>query len=125
MDGVHKDFIIVHHKPASPRKGTKNGCSKYDHDCDLKSFLGVPGQIELLSLIDNGPYHNREFKNGTSDIRKWVEFYRRLQLPFYEEARQYWNVATADGYFGDVNSIRIYMADCLKSMIEHYENELR
>ncbi|WP_054749991.1 hypothetical protein [Ruminiclostridium josui] len=58
-----------------------------------------------------------------ADIRKWIDFYRRLQLPYYEEARQYWEEAISDGYFDDANEIYIYLPEKLKRMIEHYENK--
>lgn len=117
------DFVIVHHKPASPRKHTENGCYIYDCDCDLESFLGESGIVELHGLLDPGPYHMPEYKTMVTNIRKWSDFYKRLQLPYYEEARQYWDRAMHDGYFGDSNEIYIYLPENLKRMIEHYERE--
>lgn len=118
-----EDFVIVHHLPASPRKKLKNGCYIYDCDCDLESFLGIKGLVELQALIDPGPYHMPEYKPMVKDIRKWLDFYKRLQLPYYEEARQYWRRAMNDGYFGDSNEIYIYLPINLKRMIEYYENQ--
>lgn len=120
------DFVIVHHKLASPLKNhNKNGCYKYHSDCDLKSFLGDRGLVELHSLLDPGPYHDPDYNTRVSNIRKWSDFYKRLQLPYYEEARQYWNRAMSDGYFGDSNEVYIYLPESLKEMIKHYENQDR
>lgn len=118
-----EDFIIVHHKTASPKKNSRRGCYKYDSDCDLESFLGEKGIVELHALLDPGEYHMPEFKSFVADLRKWLDFYKRLQLPYYEEARQYWDNAMHDGYFGDSNEIYIYLPENLKRMIEHYEKE--
>ncbi|PRR70902.1 hypothetical protein [Clostridium thermopalmarium] len=117
------DFIIVHHQSASPRKCTSNGCYKYDSDSDLKSFLGEHGIVELHALLDPGPYHLPEYCKQVADIRKWSDLYKRLQLPYYEEARKYWHRAMSDGYFGDSNEVYIYLPNNLKRMIEHYEKE--
>ncbi len=117
------DFVIVHHFSASPKKHNRDGCYKYDSDSDLESFLGERGIVELTALLDPGPYHMPEYKTMVADIRKWIDFYRRLQLPYYEEARQYWEEAISDGYFDDANEIYIYLPEKLKRMIEHYENK--
>lgn len=117
------DFAIVHHISASPRKHQSNGCYIYNSDSDLSSFLGAHGIVELHALIDAGPYHMPQYKPMVTDIRKWSDFYKRLQLPYYEEARLYWNRAISDNYFGDSNEIYIYIPENLKRMIEHYERE--
>lgn len=121
---VYEDFKVVHHITKSPRREhDRNGCYIYDSDCDLKSYLGDKGKIGLLSLLDPGVYHMPEFMLMTSDIRKWNDFFMRLQLPYYEEARRYWSIAMSDGYFGDSNEIFIYLPESLKRMIEHYQNQ--
>lgn len=122
-NGQIDDFIIVHHLTASSRKNHSGECYKYSSDRDLKSFLGEHGVLELHALLDPGPYHMPECNIFVTDIRKWIDFYKRLQLPYYEEARQYWGRASHDGYFGDSNEIAIYLPENLKKMIEHYEKE--
>ncbi len=117
------DFIIVHHKTASPREHSRDGCYRYSSDSDLPRFLGVHGQIELTSLLDPGVYHLPKYSQQVVDIRKWVDFYRRLQLPYYEEARRYWSVASSNGYFAGLTQVCIYLPDNLKRMIEQYEQK--
>ena len=121
--GQYDDFIIVHHRPASPRKNLQNACYKYSSDSDLESFLGDHGKVELLSLLDPGVYHLKQYRQMVADIRKWNDFFMRLQLPYYEEARKYWSRASIDGYFADSNEIYIYLPENLKRMIQHYEKE--
>ena len=45
---------------------------------------------------------------------------RRLTIPNYEEARQFWCKAMEDGYFGDSNELYIYIPENLKNMIKNY-----
>lgn len=122
-DLLYDDFVIVHHKTVSPRRNTRHGCYIYDSDSDLESFLGDNGKVHLLSLLDPGEYHMPEFMSMTSNIRRWNDFFMRLQLPYYEEARRYWSRAMSDGYFGDSNEIYIYLPENLRRMIQHYENQ--
>lgn len=123
---VYDDFIIVHHRLASQLKDKEeHGCYVYSLGEPLKNFLGDEGKVRLLSLLDPGPYHMPEFKLTTSNVRKWNDFFMRLQIPYYEEARQYWNRAISDGYFGDLNEVDLYLPKNLKRMIEHYECEDR
>lgn len=120
-----EDFVIVHHKVASPLNHDKDGCYKrhYNSDNSLVEFLGDRGLVNLHSLADPGPYHMPEFDMFVNDVRKWLEIYKRLHLPYYEEARQYWDRAINDGYFGDSNEIYIYLPNNLKRMIDYYEKE--
>ena len=113
-----EDYKIVHHKKYSPNK---KGCYIYDYDDSLEDFVGDKGIINSLSLLDAGPNFIPNYTPQT-DIRKWTEFFRRLHIPYYEEARLYWGRAKAEGYFADSNEIRIYQPDFLKELIENYQN---
>ncbi|GEA17755.1 hypothetical protein [Moorella sp. E306M] len=121
-NGNYDDFIIVHHYSASPLKGKfEKGCYRYDLDLDLKHFLGEKGLVRLLSLIDVGQHINPKLdKPRASNIRKWVNFVRRLQTPYYEEARLYWELAEQDGFFDGANEVWPYLPDTLKELIEKY-----
>lgn len=116
------DIIIVHHYPKSPLKDKrKDGCYRYRFDLDLKSHLGEDGIAWMLSLLDWGPHIEREFKRlRTINIRKWVETFRRLHTPYYEEARLYWDLAEQDGYFDGANEVWPYIPDNLKTLIDRY-----
>ncbi len=56
----------------------------------------------------------------------WVrnaETFRRLFVPYYEEARLYFDAAKADGIFGDVNEVWPYLDSTLQRNIADYGNE--
>jgi len=120
--GGHDDFIIVHHLAVSPRKGNnKNGCYQYNADSDLKSYLAVDGLARLLALVDPGEHKCDELKHpNTGNFRKWVDFVRRLQLPYYEEARLYWSEAEQDGFFDGAGETWPYLPRNLNYLIEKY-----
>ena len=120
-----RGFRIVHHAPASPRK-PDGDCYLYTkhagrNDLDLKGFVGPLGLVRLLSFIDVGPYHQREYgTHRVDDLRGWTEVFRRLHLPYYEEARLHWYKALEDGYFDGCNEVWLYMPETLKTLIERY-----
>ena len=121
-------FNIVHHYSFSPLiKPNNEGC--YQHqgkagrsDNHLNQFISDNYKMaNILRMLDIGPYHNPDFK-GTdiTDLRQYVETVRRLTIPYYEEARLYWDRAEEDGYFDGSNEIWIYGVDNLKYLIEKY-----
>lgn len=75
----------------------------------------------LLHFIDIGPYHapnydGVSFENG----REFTELFRRVQLPYYEEARRHWDKAKRDGFFDGSNEMWIYQPDVLKDVVKRY-----
>lgn len=80
---------------------------------------------ELLQFIDIGAYHELDFAGPhVNDLREWSELARRLTIPYYEQARLFWEQAQSDGYFQDANEILIYTEEFLKELIEKYGNDL-
>ncbi len=124
FDRVH-DFRIVHHAPHSPR-GPSDNCyhhaGKRGHaDVDLPKVIGPNGIAYLLSFLDLGAYHSGESEGPRVDsIREWVEIYRRLHLPHYEQARLFWDNAIEDGHFSGANEVAIYSQRSLLELIRRY-----
>jgi len=119
-------FRIIHHAPNSPRHPSGN-CYKYSHhperggDLQLSRFIGPAGMAWILSFLDSGPYHERDFSGpGVKDVREYVELMRRFMIPFYEEARLYWETAVEDGFFDGENDVWIYLPEKLKELIRRY-----
>lgn len=101
------------------------GCDhdhRYSMSLPLESFLGDNGKVRLLSLIDPGPDFRAKYQEHIADIRLFLEFFRRVQLPYYEEARLYWGKARADGFFDGANEIWTYLPRNLKMLIEEYSD---
>lgn len=118
------DFYVVHHAMYSPRKPQHCYHHQHDarrHDLYLTQFLDGKGMARLLKFLDAGPYHEPDY-NGprVADMREFVELMRRLTIPYYEEARLYWDRAERDGFFAGANEIWLYLPDNLETLIERY-----
>jgi len=119
-------FQIVHHITASPlAESNAEGCytsrehRSHDH---LDHFLEEKYKMaHILKFLDNGPYHEPEYRGPhIGDMREYVEFIRRITIPYYEEARLYWQQALDDNYFDDPNEIAIYGTDALNGLVKRY-----
>lgn len=118
------DFIIVHTYLSSPIKDKrKNGCYKYHSDLELVNFLGDNGKVHLLSLLDTNSHLNNKSNVQAVNLREWNDLFMRVQVPYYEEARRYWDKAMADGYFDDRNEFNICLPENLKTLILKYKSK--
>lgn len=92
-------------------------------DTNLSDFLGPYKMPYILSFLDVGPVLDPNFRsgNGISDVRNYVEFVRRITIPFYEEARLYFGKAIADGVFDGDNELSVYDPAKLQGIISRYE----
>lgn len=129
-ENLYSDFKIIHAYNASPHGNkSKRGCHigniDFIHDLPLGYFDGPDGIARLLSFIDVGPHKEKVFSGPkVTNLRIWVEFFRRLYIPYYEEARLYWRQAFADGMFIDTSEDSPYTEIFLKNIIEKYSKEL-
>ncbi len=97
VDGVARDFRIVHHNPASPRPG---GCYGPDElsDLPMSRLQGDDGLAVLLGLLEPGP---ALLPGVRADVVSWAELFRRVRLPRYEEARQLFAAGEGAGVWPD------------------------
>lgn len=118
-------FRIVHHALASP-KHPDGDCYRYTRkygksDLSLEQFLGAEGIVRMLSFINMGSLHDDfNAKPRIKSSGEWVELFKRLQVPYYEEAMLYWFKAKEDGFFDGANEIASYLPETLKELIERY-----
>ena len=128
-------FEIVHHVPHSPRVDSgvsrsqnprPQGCYQHQNkplkkDLKIERYIGRIGLVQLLQFIDVGPHHVPNYSGvNFDDGREFAELFRRLQLPYYEEARRYWDQAKRDGFFDGANENRIYQSDFLEGIVSKY-----
>lgn len=112
-------FRIVHHWTSSPRKDS-GGCYQHQGDPDcrdahLHELLGPQGLVYLLSFLDPGPHHEPDYERPRiGDMRNFIEVFRRLHIPHYEEARLYWDRAYRAGWFDGANEVYMYQPRMLE-----------
>jgi len=83
--------------------------------------------VKMLSLLDAGSLHMPEYRQQVADVRSWVDTFRRLFCPYYEEARQYFgrltnghDINSVHDYLGGANEVLTYEPQFLRDMCEHY-----
>jgi hypothetical protein len=93
-DGVLCEFRIVHHLSASPRG--EQGCygTNIAGNMLMEETLGVDGLAWLLGVL----------AKSAVDRAQFAEFVRRVQLPFYELARNH----VVDPHHFETNGVREY-----------------
>lgn len=84
-DFVKRKFEIIH-KRTSPH----SRCDDYRGSwLEVTECIGPAGLRRLISLLHPGEYYLPELSSSVESPAEWAEFFRRLQFPYWEEARQY------------------------------------
>jgi hypothetical protein len=129
-DGRDGDFRICHAVPfcpLAPDEITGPFCQQYVgrlgmQEVPLEDFVEEAGLLELLSFIDVDEAVDKHYRgHQVRDLHEWAETCRRLMVPYYEEARLYWDDARRDGFFSGLNEVTTYMPRTLERLIEKYE----
>lgn len=114
-------FRIVHHALHSPRKESQGDCYRLGSSSSqpLVDALGDSGAAWRLHFLDVGAFHDPEGEGmpRAKNLREYVELLRRLTVPYYEEARQYWGLLGSEPDFIGVHERAIYGEDILKELI--------
>jgi hypothetical protein len=75
----------------------------------------------LLSFLSLGTIKNNLGDKGNikvKDLDEFIDFFRRLQTPFYEEARIKFGSEEILDRFSDASEVRPYQQDALQNIIE-------
>jgi hypothetical protein len=112
------DFKIVHHIAASPLREKGRDCYHYSRvesqNSELRYLCGLDGLAELSAWV---------YSPGVKDPAEWAETFRRLQVPHYEEARRYWQIAQSDDYFDGMDEVGRYSQLVLNEIIQQFGSE--
>ena len=91
---------------------------------DIEGGLtGPDGLVRLLSILTPGNEDYPRLAYGSRDPIEWSHLVRRLLIPHYEEARQYWTAAERDGFFGGANEYWPYTQETLRTIIDRYSSD--
>ena len=114
------DIKIIHQN--REEGGRIVGCDRDDprYSCSLPldSFLGDNGKAELLAMVDPGPRFCSEYKSRITDKRMFLEFVKRVQLPYYEEARFYMKSEAGARILDGANEVNAILPRTLKAIID-------
>lgn len=108
-----QDWKIVHKNTCDP--GASAG---YVTSLDVERLVGPAGQAQLLSLLSAGPLMNSGPSNRIGDFDAFVDVFRRLHTPFYEEARLQFSEPDVQHRFSDSNQYHPYIPEVLETIVK-------
>jgi hypothetical protein len=116
-DGREFDFKIIH----------RSQCDNFilPSSLPLGSFLGIDGISTLLSFLSLGTIRknaNQESLCKVKDNDEFVDFFRRVQTPYYEEARKRFNNYDLLQDLADDSEVQPYLTDKLHDIINKYDS---
>jgi hypothetical protein len=110
-----KNFTIIHQSKCDRQDFTSSAA--------LETFVGLNGVTYLLSFLSIGPINEllgQGPKCKISDFDEFVDFFRRVQTPYYEEARRLFGNERLLDWLGDSNEVSPYIPDNLEVIIKEY-----
>lgn len=114
------DIKIIHQ--GREGRGRPFGCDrgdpKYSCSLPLDAFLGDIGKAELLAMVDPGSRFCGEYKSHIADKRMFIEFVKRVQLPYYEEARLCMGSEAGSRVLDGANEVYAILPRTLKAIID-------
>ncbi|WP_164136033.1 hypothetical protein [Stenotrophomonas maltophilia] len=103
------DFKIIHRGRCDD--------SSFSSSYPLEWFLGAAGAVRLTAFLSIGPLklaHGESDLEIKSPLTGWVDFFRRVQVPRYEDARQRLFTQRLAEELDDWNEIAPYLPDALE-----------
>lgn len=80
----------------------------------LRDFLGSNGLARLTSHLSYGILKDGAGQPKIADMDGFIDFFRRVQLPYYEEARS--GLLSEKEAWYDATEVRPYMQDVLQRL---------
>jgi hypothetical protein len=119
---IRSGFKIVHHgndKTCRFFKRTVSQCT-----LPLSDFLDDNKKHSaLFSFLDEGEVLTSEnLSLKINNLREFTELAKRTTIPFYEEARIYFDQAKSDGYFDGADGYSSYTPTNLKEIIAKFSD---
>lgn len=130
IEDVQNGYVIWH-----PDHGKAHGfkiihqkkCDQKNHHASgpLGQFVGPDGLAYLLAKLSRGPLQETEVsgsEGGVANFDEYVDFVRRVQTPYYEEARRRFGNEDYRQSYANSNEVLPYLEKSLKSTIENYSD---
>lgn len=111
------DFQIVH-KSVDGRNCDPGDQAGYEDSLEVSNFLGHNGASELLSMLSRGPIAGAaESALEVANFDQFVDLFRRLQTPWYEEARSRFSDDDVQAAFAGSNETQPYRPESLEAIV--------
>jgi len=107
---VHKTFAD---NPSSPRCDSTLEAD-YPANLSIEDMIGPLGLARLLGDLSRGPIDGTKGAVAIEDFDAWIDLFRRLQVPYYEEARPHFNSEGVHHWFSDASEVTPYLPDTLQ-----------
>lgn len=108
------DFKIIHQSRCDDRS--------YPKSVALEDFLGARGLIILTGYLSPGPIiinaQHPESDHSPKSLDEFTDFFRRVQVPYYEEARRQFNHPGLLEEYHDHNELSPYFEDTLRKICD-------
>ena len=126
IDGAEKGYVVWGRDEAGAATGFQivhmSKCDdKSKHKSNaLRDFLGANGLAKLTAMMSYGSLANTHRGEGPklADLDEFTDFLRRVQIPFYEEARPYFSTDAVMEHFHGSSQTRPYMQDALQTILQ-------
>lgn len=115
-DNVKSDLRLVHKGACDPKY--EGGFSA---SIEMHNLLGIDGQAHLFALVSYGALKDGQ-SPGVANMDNFVDVFRRLQTPYYEEARQNFHTEATAEEWGDANEVLPYTQRALRQIAEEGED---
>lgn len=113
------DFRIVHKNiPGTRRRCDPEAAEGFIDSTELSSLLGANGLADLLSLLSAGPFSGLRGVVRVADFDGYVDLVRRVQTPWYEEARPFCSTEHTRELIGGANYTYPYLPDTLERIAD-------
>lgn len=114
-DGPAYDFRLVH-KSTNGRTCDPGFKAGYGSNIELRHYLGPDGVAWLLSHLSSGPLKTSSegSSSRTVEANGFVDMFRRLQTPYYEEARRHFGCEAVQQEYADANEVLPYLPKSLQ-----------
>lgn len=106
------DYRVVH-KSIGGRECDPGNEAGFLHSLEISNFLGAEGVAHLLSYLSQGPILGGENSLRVGKMEQFVDLFRRMQTPYYEEARRHFACEEVTDQWSDANEVLPYVPESL------------
>lgn len=120
---LHWGYRVIHKRGQPNQEGCDGPAYRGWPWLDIGNLTGIEGLTRILAMQTLGPLKEKlegPCKIGPKHSGELVDLIRRMQTPYYEEARTRFNNRDLMDWFSDNNEVAPYLPETLQQMIKDY-----